>query len=116
MSLQVPSFPNPYSTVALTDAYAWISCLNIDFVSMTGRVEVRVNADATSADNGLPAISVISYSINAVASQGPQGATSILPPLTQVLSDNQAAFDSIRTYLYEKIAADPQFSGATQVD
>lgn len=105
MSLQVPSYPSSYDVDPITDAYAWIAFLAIDFSSVQGNVILNINRSAEAANSGCSPDSQLSLPLG-----------DKLPSLTQVITDNYEAFQTIRSYIYTKIKDLPAFSGATDVE
>lgn len=105
MSLNLPSYPSTYSPTPLVDAYAWITYLTIDFKNGGGSVLLEINRDAVAANSGYPPDSALNL---------PLGQD--LPSLTQMITDNYDAFQTIRTYIYTKLKDLPAFSGATDVE
>lgn len=125
MSLQVPSYPDPTSTTPVTNAYAWIASLAIDFVSGAGRVTVWVNRNAASASAALPPVATLDYGLGQVITPASGSTPAVtFPTLTQLLTSaatiqaanpSSAPFDSIRAAVYQALQALPQFAGSTQV-
>lgn len=75
-----------------------------DFSSGGGNLVVNVNMDTASAIAHKPPIAQVSILLG-----------DNFPTLQQVVSDNQAAFDQIRAYLYTKLKARPEFKNSTEV-
>lgn len=113
MSLQVPSYPNPYSETPLTDAYAWFSFLAIDFRTGSSRVVLDINHDADAAAKLFRPVDRVEL-IN-----GQELAPGVFWTTFQELMQDPAfaaAFETIRARLYaEVVARHPAFAEAIEV-
>lgn len=125
MSLQLPSYPDPTNTSPITNAYAWIAQINLDFVAGSGRVVVWVNRDAASAAAGLPPVATLGFALGEVVVPASGSAPAVtFPTLAQLLTSAatiqaatpaNAPFDSFRQAVYQALMTLPQFAGATEV-
>lgn len=105
MSLELYHYTFPDSTVATSGAIGWFGNLNLDFENSRGFVSFLINRDVNAANSGLPPGERENYILG----------QDELPSFSQVLSDNAAAFNSIRSYLYGKFQGMSKFSNSTQV-
>jgi hypothetical protein len=129
MSLLVPSFNTAYRKSApFENVIAWMAALTCDFASMTGRVVLNVNTDATSAQDGSSPVDQVGITLgqtfptgekdadgNLVLDENGQPTTVTFPDLAKIITDNQEHFDAIREYLYGKLKYMPMFKNSIDV-
>ena len=120
MALSTPTFPNPYSSTPLTNAYAWLAFLALDLSAGQGRVAFNVHP--SEADWSKPPMGQLSITLgqdlNPPAVGGPPPPPAVFPTLAELMADPEfaAAYDVIGRKLYEHAAAKvPAFAGSTQV-
>lgn len=105
MSLELYHYTFTDSSVATSGAVGWFGGLNLDFENSRGFVSFLINRDINAANSGLPPGERVNYIF------GQDG----LPSFSQVLSDNAAAFNSIRSYLYGKFQTMSRYQNSTQI-
>lgn len=114
MPIQLPNYPNPFSSLPLTDAIAWINFLSLDFSSPEpqGRIEVSINVDAASASAYKQPIAKLGYVLGYQLD-----ATHHVPSFQQLFADPEfaAAFGTVRSKLYDMLLTLPQFDGGQLV-
>lgn len=105
MGLQIPNYIDPHTKQKVT-AYARIVGLNVNFEREMGTVALRIWASKEAYDAGS-----MPYSETVQFRAGRDG----FPSLTVIASSTPEAWGAIDNYLYNQIALQPQFTGATQI-
>lgn len=122
MALQVALYPDPQAPgVSITNAYAWIAGLWIDFTTGSGTIEVYVHRSAAAA-SAVPLPPVADHF--RVTLGQPVTATYMFPTLAQVQQQAATAaqanpaldpFSALRQVLYQGLLNHPKLAGATAV-
>ncbi len=125
MSLLVPSFAAHQFATPLTNAYAWVSGLAIDFGTGAGRATINVHPDVASALASKPPIDQVTIGLGdiLVPAQGQTPAVTF-PTLSQLVASATAEqkstptldpFAALRAAIYSALISHPLFVGSTQV-
>jgi len=110
MAMNIPSFPIPYSSTPIGNAYAWLSFFSIDLFAGRGRVVYNVNP--TSGDWDKSPVGQISVSLGQEIDGGEH-----YPTLAELMADPEfaAAYNVIGAKLYQHAAERlPVFAGSSQ--
>lgn len=114
MPIQLPTYPNPYSALPLTNAIAWINFLSLDFSAAEphGRLEVSINVDAAAAAAYKQPINKLGFVLGRDF-----GANHHVPSFAELMADPEfaAAFSVVRSKLYDMLLTLPQFDGGELV-
>lgn len=107
MSLRLPSYPDSHYAEPLTDAYAWVSMVAIDFGANSGRIAVNIHPNSQSAAAGKVPLDQLGMAMGRD-----------FPSLAELMGDAEfaSAFGVIRTKLYDRLKALPAFQGAVDVE
>jgi hypothetical protein len=121
MALQVPAYKTEFNkNYNFQNVIAWIAFLYCDFSANAGRIVVNVAMDLASSGDGSTPLDQVSIATGQEFDTGEvdgEGKPVLFayPRLDQIVADNQAAFDSIRAYLYEKLTHVPTFKDGVNI-
>lgn len=119
MALSIPTFPNPYSSTPLANAYAWLAFIALDLSTGQGRVAFNVHPSAE--DWSKPPLGQLSITLgqdlNPPAAGGPPPPPAVFPTLAELMTDPEfaEAYRVIGAKIYQHAAAKvPVFAGSSQ--
>lgn len=121
MALQVPTYQTEFNkNYKFENVIAWIALMTCDFNNMSGQLILNVSMDLEASEDGSSPIGQEAIATGQVFPTGllnEQGVETYVefPSLTQIIAENQEAFNSIREYLYNKVAELPKFKDAIHV-
>lgn len=133
MSLEIPTYTIRYDATrerVLTDAYAWVCNLTVDYRAVTGAFMVSIDASAADANAGYPPLDGVQVTLGQLlVPADPAAAPPVeevrFPDLPTLLARADAllaaapslgAHGAIRAAIYEALQAlHPLFAGSTQV-
>jgi hypothetical protein len=121
MALKIPVYKTDFNkNYNFENVIAWVAFMACDFAMGKGRLGINVNMDVASSSDGSAPLEQLSIGTGEKFDTGQVDADGkpimvAFPDMAQIISDNQAAFDSIRDYLYTKISGLPKFEGSVKV-
>lgn len=121
MALQVPLYQTSFNkNYKFENVIAWVAFMACDFVNMSGQIMLNVSMDVEASSDGSDPIGQEAIATGQVFPTGETDENGVptfvqFPDLTEIITANQEAFDSIRAYLYNEIAKLPKFKDAVNV-